>query len=161
MCIAERVELERRVALRNNLRRLFGKTLRRTLTRIPAVRIHPDALSQLFAQQPVHRHAKRLTQNVPARHLDTRHGRSDPDERRQVKLVKDLVDVSGVHPDHEVLDLFDRGNPWLCLGTSSGFTDANHPLVGLDHYESPVLPRISDNDSSDISDLHLATPTYS
>ena len=46
--------------------------------------------------------------------------------------MKDLVDVSGVHPDHEVLDLFDRGNPWLCLGTSSGFTDPNHPLVGLD-----------------------------
>ena len=64
-------------------------------------------------------------------------------------------DVARVAADYEVFYLVDGGDCWLGAQTAGGFADALVAIVGVDHDVYPVLPRIADDDGSDIGDFHL------
>ncbi len=160
---AERVDLERAVAPRDHPQRGGVKLLWRPLDRVPAVRVGRDAIAHRPAQQLVHRRAKRLPDDIPARHLDHR-------DRRH----HDLAGAGEVVPQHALDEIFDLervrakdvvGSGFLEIAEQRigmihhpHFADAAQPLVCLHEHERQVAPRRAEHDRPDSADTHRSAP---
>ena len=155
---AERIELERGVALRDDRRGGLRHRLGRALDLVPAVRVDAHAIAHAAAHERVHGLADALADDVPAGDLDRR-------QRRAVDLAAVGVDVAvhalgeqldlrRVEPDVGVLELVDRRRDRLGERVRRALADAVDALVGLEPDEHPVLPGIADRERLGGGDAH-------
>ena len=125
---AERIELERLEALRENRLRGIQESFRRALGAIPAIGVAEHAVAHPAAEQLVDRHAEALAEDVPAGDLDGGdHGAMDVAavERDAVEhALGQRVDAARILPDREMLQLVHAGFGGLDEAVQRAFADA-------------------------------------
>ena len=116
-------------------------------------------VAHLAAEQAPHRHAERLAENVPQRDLDAADRRhafdaEAPEAVPRHDLVA-LLDVAGILPDQQRLEIFERADDGAGLPFERRLAPAEQAgLVGLDPHEHPVAHfRVADA-RRDRGDLH-------
>ena len=109
----------------------------------PEMRVGAQMIAHLAAEQAPHGHAERFPENVPKRDLDAADRRhafdAEPPEAVTRHDLVALLDVTGILPDQQGLEIFERADDGACLPFERGLAPAEQAgLVGLDPHEHPV-----------------------
>ena len=123
------------------------------------MRIDADLVAHLAAEQPPHRHAEVLPEDIPERHLDARDrarpDRPEPPERLLLHDPHGLFDVARITSDEQRRQILHGADDRARLPLQRGFAPAVKPwIVGLDAHEDPV-PHLGIHDArAQARDLH-------
>jgi hypothetical protein len=133
---------------------------------VPAVGVGLDAVAHLAAEQPPHRLAERLADDVPARHLHARDAGHDD--------LAGAAVVAVLHPADEVLDvervaaddvpaprLGEVADERVGVAEHPRLADAGEALVRADRHEREVPPRGPQDMGADLGDAQRAAPLES
>ncbi len=118
-----------------------------------------DTVSHFPSEQPPHRLAEVLTENVPERDLDSRHSRhADGAEWPEAVLAHDankLLDIARIAMKHERLEIFYGADHGAGLPFERSLTPAiQSGDIGINPHEDPVAHLRVDNCCSDLCYLH-------
>jgi len=163
--VGDEDNLERSIATRHHLMGKIDERLRiESLVdrlHIPAaqVGIHTDPVADLAAEESIDGNAKRLAEDIPARLFqaaDCAHANHTHTEKRMaVKLLVDVLDITGILPDEHRGEIFDRTNDGAGLPLKRGFAPAEQArLVGDDFDEDPIPHLRVDDHRSYVRDFH-------
>lgn len=128
------------------------------------MRIDPDALAHLPAEQPPHRQIKRLAIDVLERNLDSR-DRADSDGAEPPEAVllhnsDELFDVARIASDDKRSEVLDRSGDRTGLPLQGRLTPTEEAgLIGVDANENPVPHFRVDDKGSDARNLHRNFPS--
>ena len=160
---AERIELEGPVAPRRHPAGRLREHLGRPLPRVPSVGVGLDPVAAGSPQQPVHRLAERLADDVPARHLHDGDGGHLGGPGHLIIVANDpqqeVFDVEGIAPqDIPVGDRLEIRGDRLFPIDRARLADAFESFVGPKPPEHKVPPGRAHGVGLDLSDPHRRPP---
>ena len=155
----ERVQLERPIATLHHVLREARDREGIPLRRVPAVRVCGHALTEAPAQELPHRHAERLSHEVPAGHVEGRQRRlrdlAGPPVLPALDVPGQALHVEGIRPDHVARrQLVDAREQRVRLVDHPHLADAAASVVSHQLDERELAPGGSDDRRDDVDDPH-------